>query len=70
MPACRLVLSWMNKVTIIPAMMAKTGPPIKGKLLPRNQQGVEMMRQSSMPFQFFSINCIVGNLFSSNKIIL
>ena len=58
MPLCRADLSLTNNVMTIPRRIAKTGPPIIGKIFPKIQLGIAIIRHNSTPFQFFLIKFI------------
>ena len=58
MPASSFDLSFINRVTIMPTIIAVTAPPIIGNLFPKNQEGTAMARHSKSPGTFFLIQLI------------
>ena len=52
MPLLYGVLSLMNRVMIMPAKMAITGPPMMGNCFPRSQDGTAIIAHSSKPRPF------------------
>ena len=46
-------LSWMSRLSTMPARMAMTAPPMMGKALPRNQDGTATARHRTIPHPFF-----------------
>ena len=61
----------INKVIIMPAKMAITGPPTIGKSFPRKYAGTAMTKERRIPLQFLIIKFIYVPLslnYSSNFI--
>ena len=58
MPASSFVLSFINRVTIMPTIIAVTAPPMIGNRFPKNQEGTAMARHSKSPGTFFLIQLI------------
>ena len=57
-PTSKAVLSLTKRVTIIPIIIANTGPPTIGKSLPRKKEGIAMTSENKIPFAFFLMNSI------------
>ena len=62
MPASSFDLSFINRVTIMPTIIAVTAPPMMGNLFPKNQEGTAMTRHSKSPGAFFLIQFMLFHL--------
>ena len=69
MPFSILPLSFRNKVTIMPAKMAITAPPMIGNCFPKNQEGMAMIIQTKMPHPFSFTNLLISYFLSISLII-
>ena len=71
MPARAWPCSFQNRAMTIPRRMANTGPPTTSKVLPKNQAGTAIHRQTRIPGPFLLIHSIwLSSPFSATQTLL